>query len=161
VEQAWDAFVGARCDAVINDRIGLAGRLAKLPNRADFAVLPETLSAEGVGPVVAQGQPRWEAVVRFTMNALIAAEELGVTQANVDDMRKSQNPDIQRLLGVTGDLGSKMGLTEDYAYKAIKAVGNYGEIWNRHLGPKTPLGLERGRNALMVNGGLIGSIPVR
>jgi general L-amino acid transport system substrate-binding protein len=160
-EQAWDAFVGKRCDAAINDRSGLAARLAKLPNKDDFKVLSETLSNEPIGPIVAQGQPRWEAVVRFTLNALVAAEELGVTQANVDQMRASQNPDIQRLLGVNSDFGSKMGIGNDYAYKAIKAVGNYGEIWDRNVGPKTPLRLERGRNALVANGGVMMSVPVR
>ena len=160
-EQAWDAFVAKRCDTVINDRSGLAARLAKLPNQDEFKVLAETVSNEPIGPVVAQGQPRWEAIVRFTLNALVGAEELGVTQANVDEQRKSQNPDVQRLLGVNGDFGSKLGLSNDYAYNAIKAVGNYGEIWDRNVGPKTPLRLERGRNALVANGGLMMSVPIR
>lgn len=160
-ELAWDAFTSKRCDAAMNDRSGLASRLAKLPNVKDFKVLTETVSNEPIGPIVAQGQPRWEDVVRFTLNALVAAEELGVTQANADAMLKSDNPDIQRLLGVNGDLGTKMGIPNDYAYKAIKAVGNYGEIWDRNVGPKTPLRLERGRNALVAHGGLMMSIPVR
>jgi general L-amino acid transport system substrate-binding protein len=160
-EQAWDAFVAKRCDAAINDRSGLAARLAKLPNRDEFKVLAETVSNEPIGPIVAQGQPRWEALVRFTLNALVAAEELGVTQVNVDSMLKSESPDVQRLLGVTGDFGTKLGVGNDYAYKAIKAVGNYAEIWDRHIGPKTPLRLERGRNALVANGGLMMSVPVR
>jgi general L-amino acid transport system substrate-binding protein len=160
-ELAWDAFVSKRCDAAMNDRSGLASRLAKLPNATDFKVLAETLSNEPIGPIVAQGQPRWEAVVRFTLNALVAAEELGVTQANADAMLKSDSPDIQRLLGVNGDLGTKMAVPNDYAYKAIKAVGNYGEIWDRNVGPRTPLRLERGRNALVSNGGVMMSIPVR
>jgi general L-amino acid transport system substrate-binding protein len=160
-EQAWDAFVGKRCDAAINDRSGLAARLAKLPNKDDFKVLAETVSNEPIGPIVAQGQPRWESIVRFTLNALVAAEELGVNQGNVDAMLKSESPDIQRLLGVTGDFGAKMGLSNDWAYKAIKAVGNYGDIWERNVGPKTPLRLDRGRNALVANGGLMMAIPVR
>jgi len=160
-EQAWDAFVGKRCDTVINDRSGLAARLAKLPNRDDYKVLAETVSSEPIGPIVAQGQPRWEALVRFTLNALVAAEELGVTQANVDAQRSSQSPDVQRLLGVTGDFGTKLGVASDYAYKAIKAVGNYGEVWDRNVGPRTPLRLERGRNALVANGGVMMSIPIR
>jgi len=160
-EQAWDAFVGKRCDTVINDRSGLAARLAKLPNKDDYRVLAETVSNEPIGPIVAQGQPRWEALVRFTLNALVAAEEMGVTQANVDEQKNSQNPDVQRLLGTSGDFGSKLGVANDYAYKAIKAVGNYGEIWDRNVGPKTPLRLERGRNALVANGGLMMSIPIR
>ena len=160
-EQAWDAFVGKRCDTVINDRSGLAARLAKLPNKDDYRVLAETVSNEPIGPIVAQGQPRWEALVRFTLNALVAAEEMGVTQANVDEQKNSQNPDVQRLLGTSGDFGSKLGVANDYAYKAIRAVGNYGEIWDRNVGPKTPLRLERGRNALVANGGLMMSIPIR
>jgi len=160
-ELAWDAFVGKRCDAAINDRSGLAARLAKLPNRDDFKVLAETVSNEPIGPIVAQGQPHWEAVVRFTLNALVAAEELGVTQANVDAQRSSQSPDVQRLLGVTGDFGTKLGLANDWAYKAIRAVGNYGDIWERNVGAHTPLRLERGRNALVADGGLMMSIPVR
>ncbi|HLX28759.1 MAG TPA: amino acid ABC transporter substrate-binding protein [Casimicrobiaceae bacterium] len=160
-EQAWDAFVAKRCDTVINDRSGLAARLAKLPNRDDYEVLAETISNEPIGPVVAQGQPRWEALVRFTLNALVAAEELGVTRANADAQRSSSNAEVQRLLGVTGDFGSKLGVANDFGYKAIKAVGNYGEIWDRNIGPNTPLRLERGRNALVANGGLIMSIPVR
>ncbi|MFC5496376.1 amino acid ABC transporter substrate-binding protein [Caenimonas terrae] len=160
-EQAWDAFVAKRCDAAINDRSALAARLTKLSNKDDFKVLAETLSNEPIGPIVAQGQPRWEAVVRFTLNALVAAEELGVNQANVEAQRSSQSPDVQRLLGVTGDFGSKLGLANDYAYNAIKAVGNYGDVWDRNVGPKTPLRLERGRNALVANGGLMMAIPVR
>jgi general L-amino acid transport system substrate-binding protein len=160
-EQAWDAFVAKRCDAAINDRSGLASRLAKLPNRDEFKVLAETVSNEPIGPIVAQGQPRWEAVVRFTLNALVAAEELGVNSGNLDAMLKSTNPEIQRLLGVSGDFGTKMGVANDYAYKAIKAVGNYGEIWDRNIGPKTPLRLERGRNALVANGGVMMALPIR
>jgi general L-amino acid transport system substrate-binding protein len=160
-EQAWDAFVSKRCDAAINDRSGLAARLAALPNRDEFKVLTETVSNEPIGPIVAQGQPRWEAVVRFTLNALVAAEELGVTQANVDEQRKSQSPDIQRLLGATGDFGTKLGLSNDWAYNAIKAVGNYGDVWDRNVGPKTPLRLERGRNALIANGGVMMAVPIR
>lgn len=160
-ELAWDAFVAKRCDAAINDRSGLAARLSKLPNQDDFKVLAETVSNEPIGPIVAQGQPRWEALVRFTLNALVAAEELGVTQANVDSQRSSQNPEVQRLLGVSGDFGTKLGVSNDWAYKAIKAVGNYGDVWDRNVGPKTPLRLDRGRNALVADGGLMMSIPIR
>lgn len=160
-EQAWDAFVGNRCDAAINDRSGLAARLAKLPNRDEFKVMNETLSNEPIGPIVAQGQPRWEAVVRFVLNALVAAEELGVNQANVDQMKASTSPDVQRLLGVNGDFGAKLGLDNDYAYKAVKAVGNYADVWDRNVGPKTPLRLERGHNALVSHGGLMMAVPVR
>ncbi|MBU1360678.1 MAG: amino acid ABC transporter substrate-binding protein, partial [Gammaproteobacteria bacterium] len=98
----------------------------------------------------------------FTLNALVAAEEQGITQANVEEQqRNSKSPDAQRLLGTTGDFGTKMGLSNDWAFQAIKAVGNYGEIWDRNVGPKTPLRLERGRNALVANGGVMMAIPVR
>lgn len=160
-ELAWDAFVAGRCDTAINDRSALSARLSKLPNASDFKVLAETVSNEPIGPIVAQGQPRWEAVVRFTLNALVAAEESGVNQANVDAMVKSESPDVKRLLGAAGDLGEKLGLDKDYAYRAIKAVGNYGDVWARNLGQGTPLRMERGRNALVADGGLLMSIPVR
>jgi general L-amino acid transport system substrate-binding protein len=161
-EQAWDAFVSGRCDAATNDRSGLAARLSRLPNRDDFKVLPDTISSEPIGPIVTQGQARWETVVRFTLNCLVAAEELGITDANVDAMRStSQNPEVQRLLGVTGDLGVKMGVANDWAYKALKAVGNYGDIWERNLGTKTELRMERGPNALVRNGGHMMAIPTR
>ena len=108
-----------------------------------------------------QGDDQWYDIVRWTFFALIEAEELGVTQANVDEMLRSPNPEIRRLLGVSGDHGPSMGLDRRWAYNAIKAVGNYGEIFDRHLGPSSPIGLERGINDLWTRGGLMYAPPIR
>jgi general L-amino acid transport system substrate-binding protein len=161
-EQALTAYGAKRCDAMTTDSFGLAAHSQKLPDREQHVILPERISKEPIGPLVAHGEDRLGDAIRWTLNALIAAEELGITQANVDGVKKtSNNPEVKRLLGVTGKMGSKLGLANDWAYKAIKAVGNYGEIWNRNLGPDTPLGLDRGVNALWTDGGLMMSMPFR
>ncbi|MGE5203034.1 MAG: amino acid ABC transporter substrate-binding protein [Acidobacteriota bacterium] len=162
LDEARRAYEEGRCDAWSNDRGSLAARGLQLKNRADHVILPETISKEPIGPVVRKGDAQWADIARWTFFALITAEELGVTQANVDDMKKnSANPEIKRLLGVTDELGSKNGISNDWAYSAIKAVGNYGEIYERTIGPKTPIGLERGINRLWKDGGLIYSPPFR
>jgi general L-amino acid transport system substrate-binding protein len=162
LDEARRAYEEGRCDAWSNDRGSLAARGLQLKNRADHVILPETISKEPIGPVVRKGDAQWADIARWTFFALITAEELGVTQANVDDMKKnSANPEIKRLLGVTDELGSKNGISNDWAYNAIKAVGNYGEIYERTIGPKTPIGLERGINRLWKDGGLIYSPPFR
>jgi len=162
LDEARRAYEEGRCDAWSNDRGSLAARGLQLKNRADHVILPETISKEPIGPVVRKGDAQWADIARWTFFALITAEELGVTQANVDDMKKnSANPEIKRLLGVTDELGSKNGISNDWAYDAIKAVGNYGEIYERTIGPKTPIGLERGINRLWKDGGLIYSPPFR
>jgi general L-amino acid transport system substrate-binding protein len=161
-DEARRAYDEGRCDAWSNDLGSLAARGLGLKNRADHVILPEAISKEPIGPVVRQGDSQWMHVARWTFSALIAAEELGVTQANVDEMKsKSENPEIKRLLGVGDDLGQKLGLKADWAYQAIKAVGNYGEMFDRHLGPNTRLGLARGLNALWTNGGLLIAPPFR
>lgn len=161
-EQALTAYGAKRCDAMTTDSFGLAAHSQKLSDREKHVILPERISKEPIGPLVAHGEDRLGDAIRWTLNALIAAEELGITQANVDEVRKtSKNPEVKRLLGVTGKMGNKLGLENDWAYKAIKAVGNYGEIWNRNLGPDTPLGFERGLNALWTDGGLMISMPFR
>jgi general L-amino acid transport system substrate-binding protein len=124
-------------------------------------ILPEIISKEPIGPIVRQNDSQWAHIVRWTFFALIAAEELGITQANADEMLKSDVPEVKRLLGVGDDLGQKNGLSADWAYKAIKQVGNYGEIFDRHLGPKTRLGLSRGLNTLWKDGGLLIAPPFR
>lgn len=162
LDEARRAYEEGRCDAWSNDRGSLAARGLQLKNRADHVILPETISKEPIGPVVRKGDAQWADIARWTFFALITAEELGVSQANVDDMKKnSANPEIKRLLGVTDELGSKNGISNDWAYNAIKAVGNYGEIYERTIGPKTPIGLERGINRLWKDGGLIYSPPFR
>ena len=132
-----------------------------MKNPEEFVVLNDVISKEPLGPLVRHGDNNWADVGRWTLNALISAEELGVTQANVDQMLSSTNPEIKRLLGAEGDLGTKLGLTNKWAYNIIKQVGNYGEVYDRNLGPKTPLALERGLNNQWNKGGILYSPPIR
>lgn len=162
LDEARNAYESGRCDAWSNDRGTLAARSLALKNRGEHVLLPETISKEPIGPMVRMGDSQWAHVVRWTLAALVAAEEFGVTQANVDEMRQSStNPEVKRLLGIGDDLGQKLGLPADWAYQAIKQVGNYGEVYERHVGEKTPLGISRGLNALWRDGGLIIAPPFR
>jgi general L-amino acid transport system substrate-binding protein len=162
LDEARNAYEAGRCDAWSNDRASLAARSQGFKNRADHMMLPETISKEPIGPMVRNGDDAWFHVVRWTVAAVIAAEELGVTSANVDQMRQpSSSPEIKRLLGVGDDLGQKLGLSADWAYNVIKQVGNYGEIFERNVGEKTPLQLPRGLNALWTDGGLLQAPPFR
>ena len=124
-------------------------------------VLPEIISKEPLGPAVRQGDDKWFSIVKWTQIAMLNAEELGVNSKNVDEMLKSPNPDIQRLLGATGDIGKNMGLDPKWAYNIIKQVGNYGESFEANVGKGSPLGIERGLNALWINGGLQYGAPIR
>lgn len=130
-------------------------------NPADYVILPELISKEPLGPAVRHGDDQWFGVVKWSLFAMIDAEELGLTQTTVDLALKSPNPTIQRLLGVTGDLGKGMGLDNRWAYNIVKQVGNYGEIFERNVGRGSKLQLPRGLNALWTNGGLIYAPPVR
>jgi general L-amino acid transport system substrate-binding protein len=161
LDEARNAYEAGRCDAWTNDRGNLAARAQGFKNRADHVMLPESISKEPIGPMVKTGDDQWFHVVRWVSSAVIAAEELGVTSANVDEMRKSGSPAAKRLLGAGDNLGQKLGLSQDWAYNAIKQVGNYGEIFERNVGEKTPLGLSRGLNALWKDGGLLLSPPFR
>ncbi|HKI98875.1 MAG TPA: amino acid ABC transporter substrate-binding protein [bacterium] len=165
MEQAPDllkAYDAGRCDVYTTDRSSLASYRPTLKNPKDNIILPEVISKEPLGPTVRHGDNQWGDLVRWVLNALIIAEEKGVTQANVDEMRKSsKDPEVQRMLGVTGEFGSYIGLSNDWAYKAIKAVGNYGEIFDRDLGPNTPIGLDRGLNQLWSKGGILYAPPIR
>ncbi len=152
------AYEAGRCDAYSTDASQLAANRLTLQKPDDHVVLPDRISKEPVGPAVRKGDEQWFDIVRWTLFALINAEELGVTQANVDEMRASPNPTVQRLLGVAGDHGKLMGLDNRWAYFAIKAVGNYGEIYARHFGP---VGLARGTNELWTRGGLMYAPPIR
>lgn len=158
VVQAYDA---GRCDVYTTDASGLYAQRLKLTNADEHIVLPEIISKEPLGPVVRDDDLQWFKVVRWVYFALLNAEELGVMQANVEDMTKSDNPAIKRLLGTEGDFGTSIGLSTSWAVDAIKAVGNYGEIFDRNVGPKTELGISRGINALWTNGGLQYAPPVR
>jgi general L-amino acid transport system substrate-binding protein len=162
LDETRAAYEQGRCDAWSNDRNSLAARGLLLKNRDDHVILPESISKEPIAPIVRKNDPQWLDIARWTFNALITAEELGITQANVDEQKeKSENPEVKRILGLIDNLGSKNGLSDDFAYKAIKAVGNYGEIFDRYIGPKTPLGLDRGLNRLWKDGGLLYSPPFR
>jgi general L-amino acid transport system substrate-binding protein len=161
-DETRNAYDAGRCDAWTNDRGSLAARSLGLKNRADNIMLPETISKEPIGPMVKTGDTGWFHVVRWSSSVPIAAEELGVSSGNVDELRKTgTNPELKRLLGVGDDLGQKLGLSQDWSYNIIKQVGNYGEIFERNVGTNTPLGLTRGLNALWSNGGLLMSPPFR
>jgi len=147
-DQARQSYAREACDAYTGDVSELASMRTILPRPDDHVILPEVISKEPLGPSVREGDSQWEDVVRWTLFSLVLAEELGVTSNNVDQMRAtSQNPEVQRLLGVTGGYGRMLGLSDDWAYRMIKAVGNYGEIFDRNLGKGSPLGLPRGLNA--------------
>jgi len=156
-----NAFFSGRCDVITTDRSDLASVRAIANDPKQYVILPETISKEPLAPVVRQNDSNWRDIVSWTVNALIAAEEYGVTKGNIDEQLKSKDPEIQRLLGVNGDLGKMLNLDNKWAYNAIKQLGNYGELFERHLGEKTPLGLSRGPNQLWNKGGLIYSPPFR
>jgi general L-amino acid transport system substrate-binding protein len=156
------AYGSGRCDVFTTDRSGLAAERLKLADPDAHVVLPETISKEPLGPSVRSGDEQWFKVARWTLNALIEAEEYGITAANADEMMGSANPAVQRILGAgDNDYGAAMGLTKDWAVRAIKATGNYGEIYERNVGPDTPLKLGRGVNAQWTNGGLMYAPPIR
>ena len=155
---AMTAYETGRCDAYSTDSSQLAANRTALQVPDDHFVLPDRISKEPLGPAVRKGDEQWLDIVKWTGWALITAEELGVTKANVDEMLKSTNPATQRLLGTAGDHGKLMGLDNRWAYWAIKAVGNYGEMFDRHF---TPVGLSRGVNNLWTNGGLMYAPPIR
>ena len=162
LDEVENAFFSGRCDAYTTDSSGLAGtRVSKAPNPDDYVILPERISKEPLAPVVRQGDDQWFDIVRWTVYTLINAEELGITSANVDEMTKSTDPNVQRLLGVTEGNGKALGLDEKWAYNIIKSVGNYGQIFDRNVGKDSPLKLERGLNSLWNAGGLMYSPPAR
>jgi general L-amino acid transport system substrate-binding protein len=160
--EARAAFFNGRCQALSADVSYLSSvRASDAPKPDDFVILPELISKEPLGPLVARDDLEWFSIVKWTLYVLIEAEEKGVTAANLDAMKASADPSIQRLLGVNGELGMKLGLDPTFAYRAIKKVGNYGEMFERNLGPKTPLRLERNLNDLWTRGGLMYAMPAR
>src|ERR1700741_2969069 len=150
IDTMYQTFFGGRCDAMTQDASALAGAVATAaPNAADYLVLPQTISKEPLGPFTRNGDEVWSDIITWLHYGLIEAEELGVTQANADEMAKSSpSPAVQRLLGTSGELGSRLGLDNKWLLLAIKAGGNYGEIFERNVGQGGPLKLERGLNAL-------------
>lgn len=160
--EAKALFEEGACDVYTTDSSALAGTRAGLKDPSAYVILPEIVSKEPLGPTVRHGDDQWADIVRWTQNALIAAEEHGVTSANVSELAKgTENPSINRLLGSEGSLGEMLGLDKDWAVRAIGAVGNYGEIFEREIGESTPIGLSRGLNALWTQGGLQYSPPFR
>jgi general L-amino acid transport system substrate-binding protein len=155
------AFFAGRCDCMTSDASQLAGIRAVAPNPADYVILPEIISKEPLAPAVRHGDNQWKDIVNYSVLALIEAEELGITSANVDEMLNSTDPKIQRFLGVTPGNGKALGLDEKWAYNIIKQVGNYAEVFERNVGVDTPLMIERGLNALWTNGGLMYSPPFK
>jgi general L-amino acid transport system substrate-binding protein len=160
--EAQNQFLAGACDVYTTDASALAASRASFENPADYVVLPEIISKEPLGPLVRHGDSEWGDVVRWTLNAMVSAEELGVTSTNATEMAAgTDNPEINRLLGVEGELGGMLGLSNDWAFNVITMVGNYGETFEANIGESTPVGLARGLNALWTEGGLIYSPPFR
>ncbi len=155
------AFTSGRCDAFTTDKSQLASIRTTLENPDNYEILPEDFSKEPLGPMVRQGDDAWLNVVRWALFASIEAEEYGITSKNVDEMLKSTNPNVQRILGATPGMGKNLGVDEKWAYTIVKQVGNYGEVFDRNLGESSPMKLPRGLNAQWKDGGVMYGWPVR
>jgi general L-amino acid transport system substrate-binding protein len=160
-DEARDTYGAGRCDAYTTDKSGLAAQRTALPSPDDHVVLPETISKEPLGPVVRQGDAIWEDIVRWSLNVMIEAEEYGVTSKNADSLKSSDNPAHKKILGVEDDMGLKLGLDNDWGYRIITQVGNYGEVYKRHLQDSGILPGGRGDNELWTNGGVLYVPPLR
>jgi general L-amino acid transport system substrate-binding protein len=160
-DEVVKAYDSGRCDVYTDDATGLYGERIKMAVPDDNVILPEIISKEPLAPAVRQGDDKWFNIVRWSGYAMVQAEELGVTSKNADEMLKSNNPEIKRLLGVEGDFGKSLGLSNDWAYQIIKKVGNYGERFDADLGDGSPLKIKRDLNQLWTNGGLQYSPPIR
>lgn len=155
-----NSFFGGRCDVHVQSTSGLSsGRATAASNPDDYVILPEVHGKDPMGPVVRQGDSQWRDIVSWSIYAMTTAEELGITSDNVDEMRETDDADVARLLGVSGELGEGLGLDQEWAYRIIKQVGNYGEVFDRNLGMGSPLKLERGINSQWTDGGLIYAPP--
>jgi general L-amino acid transport system substrate-binding protein len=160
-DEAVKAYESGRCDVFTTDVSGLYADRLKLANPADHVVLPEVISKEPLGPMVRHGDDQWADVVKWTLYAMITAEELGITQKNADEMAKSDKPELKRVFGTDGNLGEQLGLTKDWVSRIVKAVGNYGESFERNVGAGSKLGIARGINALWSKGGIQYAPPIR
>lgn len=161
--EAQQQYLAGACDVYTTDASGLAATRATFENPGDHVLLPEIISKEPLGPLVRHGDSEWGDIVRWTLNALITAEELGVSSSNLGELSAAatNNPEINRLLGTEGELGAMIGLDADWATKALGVAGNYGEIFEKNIGENTPIGLARGLNAQWTEGGLLYSPPFR
>jgi general L-amino acid transport system substrate-binding protein len=161
-DQVVQSYENGRCDVLTSDSSQLYGLRTKLKDPSAHIVLPEIISKEPLGPVVRQGDDQWFNIVKWSFNAMVAAEEAGITSKNADELKKtSTNPTVKRILGTEGKMGANLGLKADFAYQIIKQVGNYGEVFERNVGKDTPLKIDRGLNALWTKGGLQYSPPFR
>jgi general L-amino acid transport system substrate-binding protein len=163
LEEVNAAYDSGRCDVYTTDQSGLYAIRLTLAAPDDHVVLPEIISKEPLGPVVRQGDDQWGDIVKWTHYALLIAEEQGITQANVDEMKASDNPEVKRILGQEADtkLGTDLGVSNDWVYNIVKAVGNYGEVFDRNIGAGSPLKISRGINGLWTKGGLQYALPIR
>jgi general L-amino acid transport system substrate-binding protein len=159
--EAVKAYDAGRCDAYTTDASGLYAERLRLANADDHIVLPEVVSKEPLGPAVRHGDDQWFDIAKWTLFALINAEELGMTSKNTDEMLKSTNPDVKRFVGTEGNYGEQLGLPKDWAVQIVKAVGNYGEVFDRNVGANSPLKIDRGLNKLWNKGGIVYAPPVR
>ncbi len=159
--EAVKSYDAGRCDAYTTDASGLYAERLRLANPDDHIILPEIISKEPLGPVVRHGDDQWFDIVKWVLFAMINAEELGITQKNVDEMMKSTNPSIKRFVGTEGNYGEQLGLTKDWAVRIVKAVGNYGEAFERNVGKDSPLKIDRGLNKLWDKGGIQYAPPIR
>ena len=161
-EATQNAFLSGRCQVYTTDMSDLAGARTRARNPQDYVILPETISKEPLGPSVRRGDDEWFQIVRWSFYAMVEAEESGLTQANVDEMKKTSTaPQVMRLVGTGDDMGKLLGLDKDWSYRIIKQVGNYGESWVKNFGPNTKMNLPRGLNKLWTDGGLMYAPPIR
>jgi len=160
-DQTVKGFESGRCDVLTSDQSQLYALRIKLAQPDEALVLPEVISKEPLGPVVRQGDDQWETLVKWTLFAMVNAEELGVTSQNVDEMKKSNNADVRRLLGLEEPSGTVLGVKADWGYQIVKQVGNYGEVFDRNVGAGSPLKIARGINALWNQGGFMYAPPIR
>jgi general L-amino acid transport system substrate-binding protein len=160
-DETLKAYESGRCDVFTADVSQLYAERLKLSNPADHSVLPEVISKEPLGPMVRHGDDQWFDLVKWVLFAMIDAEELGVTQKNVDEMAKSDKPEFKRVFGTDGNLGEQLGLTKDWVSRIVKAVGNYGESFDRNVGAGSKLGIARGLNQLWTKGGIQYAPPIR
>ena len=160
-DETVKAYESGRCDVFTTDVSQLYAQRLKLANPADHAVLPEVVSKEPLGPMVRHGDDQWFDIVKWTLYAMLTAEEMGVTQKNVDEMAKSDKPEFKRVFGADGNLGEQLGLTKDWVTRIVKATGNYGESFDRNVGAGSKLGIARGLNQLWNKGGIQYAPPIR
>lgn len=160
-EAATGAYHSGRCEAYTTDASGLAAERTIAKNPDEHLILPEIISKEPLGPLVRRGDDEFFAISKWVLNALIEGEEYGLTQANLDEKKTSDDPNIQRILGTAEDMGALLGLDKEWAYRTLKATGNYGEIFERNVGKDSPLKLERGLNKLWNQGGIMYAPPIR